>query len=367
MASIVYGSGTYTMQRFTPSELGLFDSSFEGYEFSIVRKYAHLYWLPLFPIGTLYAVKKPGEKDKYEVTDPSLISMMQEHKMPFWKHLGGFALPLIAVAGFFLYNANERFEDYKSEKAYSVQMEETKQIIADTAALRPAANQFKNLLNCLELTELEKLPKVRKIDTSSTKLLMLLLDCMTAKRDTNILYTKENTFICSPKISYLDEKKETEEFQSNLILKHKDWFIYNNLSSVAVLNWYNTNFTEKLADVQSYDLKPINVVLDRLKYFAKANTIGFVRPSFDKKANRFHSGYVLIQTVVYEIETSKIVDKFDMLFGSSESISFSSHGEIDSKEEIDNRLEHDLIGNFHEELMMSLRITDREKSKKKEK
>lgn len=363
MARIVFGSGTYTMQRFTPSELGLFDSSFEGYEFSIVRKYAHLYWLPLFPIGTLYAVKKPGEKDKYEVTDPNLISLMQQHKLPFWKHLGCFALPLLLVSGFILYIANTFVDDYKFQSAYNAQIAAVNHTMADTAALRPAANQFRNLVYLLELTDLEKIPKLKKIDTSRTQLFMLLLDCINAKRDTTIRYTKENTFICDLPANLVTGTTEFDRIESNLLVKYSSLFHCNNLDNIEVLSWYKSNFTRTTPNIQGYvltEVKEMNKNLNNFKYFVKANAKGLAYPTFNFDINRFSSGYILADITVYEIGPNKVVDKFDMLFGNSESISFTQNpNESSSKTVILQNLQQDLLRNYHDELMVSLRITER--------
>ena len=304
---VIYGTGSYTIQRFTPNDLGLFNSNFEGYEFSILKRYAHLYWIPIFPLETLFTVSKIGTSEKYEVSDPNLKTMMEAYRIPFWKHLGGFALPLIAILGCIFYNVSSNLEQKRAESSYQAKLLETKQSMADTAAYRPSANQLISLVNCLKASDVGKAQAVAKIDTSSQKIISLMLKCLSAKRDTSIQYTKENTFICSiipSKINYTED----DQAEDDIIAHYREWFDSNNLDNGKILRWYYSGFTENTANVDAYQvdyMKSTNAHLAQFKYVVKANTIGYASPLFDSKNQAFNAGYVLTKVSVYEIGTNK--------------------------------------------------------------
>ena len=87
------------MKRFTPDQLGLFDSNLVGHEFFIIKRYAHLYWIPLFPTETFYAVRTPDSSDKYELYDRNILALLEEYEIPVWKQLFSFTLLIAFFIG----------------------------------------------------------------------------------------------------------------------------------------------------------------------------------------------------------------------------------------------------------------------------
>lgn len=64
---IVFGSRTFRLLNKKPSELGL-DKKLDA-EFNIERRqeYFHIFWIPFFSLGQVWAIKKPNDKTLYEV------------------------------------------------------------------------------------------------------------------------------------------------------------------------------------------------------------------------------------------------------------------------------------------------------------
>lgn len=73
----------------------------------------HLFWIPFFSLGKMYALRKDGKL--YNLT-PELEAILRKHtvyKTPWYTYIGF----IIVFLGFILYNANDRYEAYKSRKS----------------------------------------------------------------------------------------------------------------------------------------------------------------------------------------------------------------------------------------------------------
>lgn len=65
---IVFGHNNFLVKKYTSVDLNLPpDESFQGVSFEVRQRYAHLFWIPFFPIRKLWAIKKPGDNNLYEM------------------------------------------------------------------------------------------------------------------------------------------------------------------------------------------------------------------------------------------------------------------------------------------------------------
>lgn len=65
---IVFGHNNFKIKSYTIDQVGSeFDEGWEGVRFEVRQRYFHLFWIPFFPIGKLFAVRKPGDDGKYEM------------------------------------------------------------------------------------------------------------------------------------------------------------------------------------------------------------------------------------------------------------------------------------------------------------
>ncbi len=65
---IVFGHNNFRIKKYTIEQVGSeFDEGWEGVLFEVRQRYFHLFWIPFFPIGKMYTIKKPGDSDKYEM------------------------------------------------------------------------------------------------------------------------------------------------------------------------------------------------------------------------------------------------------------------------------------------------------------
>jgi hypothetical protein len=65
---IVFGHNNFRIKKYTFDQIATeFDEGWEGVTFEVRQRYFHLFWIPFFPIGKMYTIKKPGDSDKYEM------------------------------------------------------------------------------------------------------------------------------------------------------------------------------------------------------------------------------------------------------------------------------------------------------------
>lgn len=118
--SIVFGHNNFVIKRLSPKELGLENNpEMKNAEIQLIQKYAHLYFIPVFPIGQEWVLRRDGKS--YH-----LINNLQQqllYKYPSRVHVGAFALPIILILGLLGYTGYEKISQYQSERRYAAEME----------------------------------------------------------------------------------------------------------------------------------------------------------------------------------------------------------------------------------------------------
>lgn len=118
--SIVFGHNSFVIKRLSPKELGLENNpEMKNAEIQLIQKYAHLYFIPVFPMGQEWILRKDGKS--YHLINDLQHKLLYHY--PSRIHVGAFALPLILILGFFGYFTYEKIANYRSEKRYVAEME----------------------------------------------------------------------------------------------------------------------------------------------------------------------------------------------------------------------------------------------------
>lgn len=118
--SIVFGHNNFVIKRVDPKELGLEDNpQLKNAEIQLIQRYAHLYFIPVFPIGRDWIIRRDGIS--YEATRQMQIIL--HNKYPFRVHIGAFALPLLAILGVFIFMIYEKVSRYQGEIRYANELE----------------------------------------------------------------------------------------------------------------------------------------------------------------------------------------------------------------------------------------------------
>lgn len=91
---IVYGWNSFKIKSFSPVELGIVSTEWEGYTFEARQKYFHLFWIPFFGIGKVYVIRKGNDMFEMPQEFIDTIKSRASIRSPFYT----FTIPLIALA-----------------------------------------------------------------------------------------------------------------------------------------------------------------------------------------------------------------------------------------------------------------------------
>jgi hypothetical protein len=371
--AIVWGTNHYVLKTLSPSQLGLNPLEFNKYTFKIIQKYFHLFWIPLLPTGVNYVVQKQGLSDKYHAPH-DIESLMKQHRVPFWHHLGSVALPILLIIGLIYYNVNEKIQNNRYRNLAIAEQKETEKLTSDTAALRPISNKVTTLFSLIATNYKEQKEGFKKIDTSLNKLLPLYLESRMGSKDSNTLFTEKNTLIYHNDFRDFVSQQNDEYDETKL---ENSWYAQGISSSVV--KWYKTGMQkENQSNVYLDDLKKANESISAKKYIAVLRFTGIAAPTLNMnaiqnaKANRkeessnkeeatpaYESGYATGTVYVYNLETKKIITQFKVLSGNSNSISTMTMNGESVGGTIRSQLENDLIHNLEKEVKYGLRIEKR--------
>lgn len=117
---IVFGHYSIPLRTLTPQEIPSHLQVEANTTIQSVVRVAHIMWIPIFPFQKTWTIKKGADRF---LINPQGVQMLNMHygtpKTPWY----AFALPILLVAGFALYNLNEYSTQLKYKKQYEVSMD----------------------------------------------------------------------------------------------------------------------------------------------------------------------------------------------------------------------------------------------------
>jgi hypothetical protein len=102
---IVFGHRNFKIREIHPQELGLIDNT--DFSIEIRQKYFHLYWIPFFGLGKIWAIRRNGEL--YELPVEYIHEIKRRNikvRSPWYTY----TLPIMICLGFIIYTGNERIK-----------------------------------------------------------------------------------------------------------------------------------------------------------------------------------------------------------------------------------------------------------------
>ncbi|MVT12430.1 hypothetical protein [Chitinophaga tropicalis] len=93
---IIYGRNSYRVRSAQLAEIGINEQIPGIVQFELRQNYAHIYWIPLFPLGSQWCIRKTDNK-LYEVND-SLLPALNALPRPKNGWIAFTGLILIAAA-----------------------------------------------------------------------------------------------------------------------------------------------------------------------------------------------------------------------------------------------------------------------------
>jgi hypothetical protein len=126
---IVFGHNNFLIKSYTLEELGIYseqDSS--SIMFQVRQRYAHLFWIPFFPIGKLWVTKKKGIDTLYEMPaeiKSAILSRYGTPRTPWYS----FALIFLGIAVYLFVLMGEAVDRQRWKNDFYNTVEETKMFI----------------------------------------------------------------------------------------------------------------------------------------------------------------------------------------------------------------------------------------------
>lgn len=126
---IVYGHNNFIIKSYTPKEIGITgDMEASGIKLQVRQRYGHLFWIPFFPIGKLWVIKKDGDESLYVMPEEikrTIISRYGNPGTPWYS----FTLILIGVAIGLIAMLSESIDKQRYEDNFYNTVDETKMFI----------------------------------------------------------------------------------------------------------------------------------------------------------------------------------------------------------------------------------------------
>ncbi|MCW3465473.1 hypothetical protein [Chitinophaga nivalis] len=92
---IIYGRRSFCMKSFQLADIGIANDIPDFVKFEVRQTYVHIYWIPLFPIGKIWCVRKTDDK-LYEV-NAEILPALQSLPHPKVSWVAFIGLILIGV------------------------------------------------------------------------------------------------------------------------------------------------------------------------------------------------------------------------------------------------------------------------------
>lgn len=108
---IIYGHNHFKIKKIYPNELGLIDDF--DYHIEIRQKYFHVFWIPFFGLGKIWAIRRNGELYDLPFDYQQEIKKRKiKARSPWYTY----SLPLILLFGFAIYSGVENLRENKSRE-----------------------------------------------------------------------------------------------------------------------------------------------------------------------------------------------------------------------------------------------------------
>ena len=102
IVAIKFGVKYFTIRSFEPEEVGLKQSETDPYTVERCQRYLHIFWIPFFGLGKVWAFRKQSDKQLYEVEDSNL-SVLKPYEKGLKTPLKTYAGTLLGIVGFIIF------------------------------------------------------------------------------------------------------------------------------------------------------------------------------------------------------------------------------------------------------------------------
>lgn len=116
---IVFGTKHFKIKSFTQRELGISrEEGLVNIDIQVRQKYAHLYWIPVFPTGKIYCFKRPGDDNLYELPLTIKQNLEFKHSQDIKTPWYSYALPLLGLLVALWFYVGDKISDISYENSF---------------------------------------------------------------------------------------------------------------------------------------------------------------------------------------------------------------------------------------------------------
>ena len=322
---IVYGWNSYLLKTVSLVELGIISNEQVDTKIEYRQKYFHLFFIPFFPIGRIWAVRQAGKL--YDV-NPDIKDRLQQidtstkHKIWAWSGL------LLILGALLIYNISNSID----QKAYKARMEQGKAVLSsyfkDKTKTAPLYQKVQTMNSMVDTSLNSIIYDEKKIDTSMDALIALYLEAASTQTDSLTGYDKHNTLVIS-------------NFHNNDT--HAEVISKDCQSSLEAGEWkgYYSDTASVFGELRK---------LEKYKYILVLKEYNRVNP--ETEGSGYTSGYSFVRGKILSIETGKRIKDFNLMAGNSDEIKYyttSKSSSSGSSAELRRNLENDLDKNVKKE------------------
>lgn len=323
---ILFGWNNYNLKTVEPHELGMISKEIPDVQIQYRQKYFHLFFIPVFPLGRFWAIRKQGQMyhPPAELMQ-ALSSIDVKTKNTLWAWTGIF----IAIGAAVIFNVSEKIDS----AAYASRMKENKTTLStffkDSKNTAAFASKLRSVNYLMDSSVNDEAYEKKKIDTSTGGILQLYFDAKSSQKDSLVGFDQNNTLIFSC-LNHVKIKGELPGDEIRKALSDGEWNGYSDTSAVF----------SALRKLGNY------------KYLMVLKEYNRLHP--DVQTAGFSSGLSLVQGAIYNIETKATLHTFKLMAANSDSVShytFGRKGESRSvpRSQWGSVLENDLNANVLKE------------------
>lgn len=119
---IVYGQNSFKIKSFTKQELRLpNDENLNNIDIQVRQRYAHLFWIPFFPIGKAYCFKRSGDNNLYELPEEIKRVIQHHHSKDIKTPWYSYSLIVLALLVGVWYYADSKLDAVKRENRFHIE------------------------------------------------------------------------------------------------------------------------------------------------------------------------------------------------------------------------------------------------------
>jgi hypothetical protein len=130
---IVFGHNNFRMRSYTHEQVGL-PESYNAYTIEVRQRYGHIFWIPLFPIGQIWGLRKHADGQLYEMPASVKEHVRQNVKVPgvsIWAFSGLLLVGLIGVIAMISNMVQQAHMNSVMKELHAAEYKNSMSIIAD--------------------------------------------------------------------------------------------------------------------------------------------------------------------------------------------------------------------------------------------